>query len=614
MRLSIATVCLSGTLEDKLDAIAAAGFDGVEIFENDLVASAWSPARIGRECASRGLGIDLYQPFRDFEAVPPAAFRAGLRRAERKFDVMEQLGARTMLVCSSVAAECVDDDELAAEQLRELAERAGRRGLRIAYEALAWGKHVDTYAHSWRIVRRADHPALGLCLDSFHILSRGDDPAGIGVIPGPKVFFLQLADAPHLDMNVVEWSRHHRLFPGLGSFDLPALVRHVLATGYDGPLSLEIFNDIYRQTDPRHAAVDGIRSLLALRESASGPLPGLPSPPRLAGNAFTELSVDALSGPAVTHALTALGFARTQQRPPGAAEVWQQGAARIVLTPTPATAVPGAAGISAVGVTSADPAASLARAQRLLVPVLPGGRAVAAPDGTVIHFGPHDAGAPREALPHAAAPEEALPTTRAAEQAPPIVTGIDHIALTEQVDDYDQVALFLRTVLGLRPGPGTELTAPFGLLRGRSATDADGTFRIIFLTAPLRRGSWAPAVPSPQHVSFASPDIVASARAARALGAPVLPIPGNYYDDLDVRLAPPPELLADLREHSIMYDRDGGGEYFHFATELLGSRLFFEVVQRVGGYEGYGAANAVPVRMAAHRRQRLRRAGSVKIP
>ena len=344
-RLTIATACLSGTLEDKLAAAAAAGFHGVEIFESDLIGSAWSPARVGQECARRGLTIDLYQPFRDFEAVPPDLFGANLRRAEHKFDMLEQLGARTMLVTSSESADAVDDDDLAAEQLRELADRAERRGLRIAYEALAWGRHVNTYAHAWRIVRRADHPALGLCLDSFHVLSRGDDPAGIRVVPGAKVFHLQLADAPRLKMDVVEWSRHHRLFPGLGTFDLTDFVGQVLTTGYAGPLSLEVFNDVYRQADPRHAAIDGMRSLLALQESviARGPAPVrrrlrspvLPPAPRLGGHVFTELAVDEVSGPVVARTLTALGFARTGQHRSKPVQLWQQGNARILLNFAP---------------------------------------------------------------------------------------------------------------------------------------------------------------------------------------------------------------------------------------------------------------------------------------
>ncbi len=125
--LSIATVCLSGTLEDKLSAAAAARFQGIEIFEPDLIASPWSPRQVRQECARRGLSIDVYQPFRDFEAVPPDMFEANLRRAERKFEVLEQLGVDTMLVTSSVSPDAVDDDDLAAEQLHELAARAERQ-------------------------------------------------------------------------------------------------------------------------------------------------------------------------------------------------------------------------------------------------------------------------------------------------------------------------------------------------------------------------------------------------------------------------------------------------------------------------------------------------------
>ena len=182
--------------------------------------------------------------------------------------------------------------------------------MRVSYEALAWGRHVNTYERSWEIVRRADHPALGLCVDSFHILSRGSDPAGIRDIPGEKLFFLQLADAPHLDMNVLQWSRHHRLFPGQGAFDLPAFLGHVLVAGYTGPLSLEVFNDVFRQADPRRAAVDALRSLLALDEAVQDDLADDPAgatadgrvrvqagpcaarTPQLHGFAFAELAVD----------------------------------------------------------------------------------------------------------------------------------------------------------------------------------------------------------------------------------------------------------------------------------------------------------------------------------
>src|SRR3954447_4160073 len=293
---SIATVCLSGCLEEKLEAAAAAGFDAIELFENDLIGSRLRPREVRERCCALGLEISLYQPFRDFEAVPAPDFR----RAEAKFDVMQELGAPLLLVCSNVRPDAIDDDALAATQLRELAERADARGLRIAYEALAWGTHVNTYEHSWRIVELADHPALGTCVDSFHILSRG------GAAIGGRIFFLQLADAPRMDMDVLQWSRHHRLFPGQGGLDVAGVLRATLEAGYDGPLSLEVFNDVFRASDPARMAVDAMRSLLVLENA-------LPTRPPISGYAFVELGLDSTCAPETEATLAALGFTHTGQ-------------------------------------------------------------------------------------------------------------------------------------------------------------------------------------------------------------------------------------------------------------------------------------------------------------
>ena len=128
---SVATVSLgNGTLEEKLAAAAAAGLDGIELCEPDLQASRLSPAQAGQEAADLGLRIYLYQPFRDFEAVPSSRLQANLDRAERAFDTMGALQADTLLVCSSTSPQAIDDDGLAASQLALLADRAQARGMR----------------------------------------------------------------------------------------------------------------------------------------------------------------------------------------------------------------------------------------------------------------------------------------------------------------------------------------------------------------------------------------------------------------------------------------------------------------------------------------------------
>lgn len=597
-RLVIATGCLSGTLEDKLAAAQAAGFSGVEICEDDLIMSPWSPSRVRDECAARGLSIELYQPFRDFEAVPADLFAANLRRADRKFDLMEQLGVTTLLVPSAECSVAVDDDSLAAEQLAELAARAERRGLRIAYEAQAWARRVKTTAHAWRIVQEAGHPALGLCLDSFHQFAAGGDLGGLSDVPGDKIFHVQLADAQRLSPDA---GRHHRLFPGQGVLDLDGFLGQVLASGYGGPLSLEVSNDVYRQGDPRYAAIDAMRSMLALEELRDAIRPaGLPPAPRLGGHMFTELAVDEASALDVTRTLASVGFVHTGQHRSKPVQLWQQGSARVLLNLMPDRAVhPATASICALAVDSADPQASARRAERLLAPVLPRSRrpdeadlcSVAAPDGTAVFFCRTDW------------LDDFVPTG-AVHAGGELVTGTDHVSLTESVDDFDHAVLFYRSVLGMRSDEISELPAPYGVIYRRTASDPDRRVRINLNTVPLRRGDWGPTVPNPQHIAFATDDAVAAARAMRDRGAPVLTIPENYYDDLDARLPLSPELLAAMRENSIMYDRDEHGEYLHFSTAIVGGRLFFEFVQRIGAYAGYGAANTAAVCMAAHRRTR----------
>jgi 4-hydroxyphenylpyruvate dioxygenase len=271
VRHVIATVCMSGPLPAKLAAAAAAGFDGVELFEPDLADSGLSAAQVRGTTDALGLSVDLFQPFRDFEAVSPAMLGGNLARADATFDEMTQLGARTLLVCSNVSPDAIDDDALAAEQLRALAERAIERGVRVAYEALAWGRYVSDYPHAWRIVQRADHPALGVCLDSFHILALGTELDTIADIPADKLFYCQLADAPEMSLDVLEWSRHHRCLPGQGAFDLTDFTARVLAAGYSGPLSLEVFNDALDCDAADRVAHQARRSLTTLEDRRHRP-------------------------------------------------------------------------------------------------------------------------------------------------------------------------------------------------------------------------------------------------------------------------------------------------------------------------------------------------------
>ena len=602
MRTSIATVCLSGTLEDKLRACAAAGFDGVEIFEQDLVVSPSTPEQIRDLAQSLGLTLDLYQPFRDFEGVEEAVLADNLRRAEAKFRLMNRLGIDTMLVCSNVATATIDDDEVAAAQLRRMGETAARYGVRLAYEALAWGRYVSDFEHAWRIVELADHPNVGTCLDSFHILSRRWDPAAIEKIPAEKIFFVQLADAPELSMDVLSWSRHYRVFPGEGAFDLVTFMGHLVRSGYNGPVSLEIFNDVFRQAAEERTAVDAMRSLIRLAEQTSihlqetgagrtamelSTLPGVGEP---LGFNFAE--VKAGEPEPIRTLLYQLGFTSQGTHRSKSVELWTQNGARVIINSQNARGMD--PGIAAIGLNVPDALAAASRALQLKATAVPRRsqaneevlQAVAAPDGTEIFLCEAETGGPGWV-------REFGSGTPVPAKGP--ITAVDHVNLSQPWQHFDEAVLFYESTLGLTPRPSVEVPSPMGLVRSQVMRSSDGAVRMALNIAPMVFDGDGSGYP--QHVAFACSDLVALARTAVGRGLQFLPVPGNYYEDLDARFGLEPEFLAVLKDLNLLYDRDADGEFLHFYTSTVGN-VFFEVVERRPAYEGYGAPNA-PVRLAA---------------
>ncbi|MFJ6027036.1 bifunctional sugar phosphate isomerase/epimerase/4-hydroxyphenylpyruvate dioxygenase family protein [Pseudarthrobacter sp. NPDC092424] len=613
MRTGIATVCLSGTLKEKMQACAVAGFDGIEIFEQDLVTSPLSPEDIRKMAADLGLGLDLYQPFRDFDGVTPDLLKANLRRAAAKFTLMSRLGMDTILVCSNVATATIDDDDLRAEQLSRLAELAGEHGVKVAYEALAWGKYVNDYEHAHRLVEKVAHPNLGTCLDSFHILSRDWDTAPIEAINAEKIFFVQVADAPKLSMDVLSWSRHYRVFPGEGQFELAKFMGHVIRAGYSGPVSLEVFNDVFRQADVERTAVDAMRSLIWLEEQSAKWLAGnaaetrgsadsrrrypmelatLPKVNEPAGFNFAEVKADDTAQ--LEKLLGQLGFAFEGRHRTKDVQLWTMGQARVIINEQAARHAEPA--IAALGFDVESPVIASARAQQLKAPVVARKvqadeevfQGICAPDSTEIFLcqGSPDGTAAwtrefGEGLEHPSGGVSAI---------------IDHVNLAQPWQHFDEAVLFYTSALALEPQPFAEVPSPSGLVRSQVMQTSDAAVRLVLNLAPVQQAQSEVRRAYQEHIAFAVEDLVSTAREARRRGLEFLQIPANYYEDLDARFDLEPGFLATLRELNLLYDRDADGEFLHFYTATVGS-VFFEMVERRGGYDGYGAPNA-PVRHA----------------
>lgn len=613
MLRSIATVSISGTLPEKLHAIAAAGYQGVEIFENDLLYYTGTPADIRHLAADLGLKITLFQPFRDFEGASRSQFAANMERARRKFALMHELGCDTMLLCSNVQPDCSADVELQIADLRALAELAEQEQIRIGYEALAWGTHVNRWHQAWSRVKSVNSPALGIVLDSFHVLARGDTLQRLGEVPPEKITFVQMADAPLMKMDILEWSRHFRCFPAQGQLPLVDFACDLTRCGYRGPWSLEIFNDSFRASPNGATAKDGYRSLLWLEEQVRQRLPESRAPlfapvelPLYAGLEFIEFAAAPAQAGELGQTLAQLGFAEEGSHRSKRVSLWRNGGARVVVNAQPhswADHFHQRHGVSlcAMALRVSQSAAIVERARAYGYATWQGDAgpnespipAVCAPDGSLIYLievGDDIYTRDFHLRAHLTPRDD--------------YQGIDHLALGMEADSRDNWIIFFRSVFGFILEHEQTLPDPYGLVRSLAVRSPQGDIRLALNISQSRATQIARSVAcyqgaGLQHAAFACRDLPATLASLPQIAVEALPIPANYYDDLLARFGEDAQVNL-LKNHQILYDRDGdGGEFLHLYTRPFSAgRFFFELTERRNGYALYGAVNAA-VRLSA---------------
>jgi 4-hydroxyphenylpyruvate dioxygenase len=607
---SIATVSIGGALDVKLRTIAAAGFDAVEIFEPDFTCFDGSAREVAKMCGDLGLFICALQPFRDFEGMPEPQRGQVFRRIERKFDLMEELGTDLLLVCSNVSPISVGGIDRASDDFRELGERAGARGLRVGFEALAWGRQVNDYRDAWEIVRRANHNSIGIILDSFHVLAPSFPVGPIRAIPGDRIFLVQLADAPQLDLDVLSWSRHFRCFPGQGNLPIRDFMQAIAATGYKGPLSLEIFNDQFRAQSTKEVAIDGMRSLLLLGSEAAEEqaIPSFRARSNVESVAFVEFAVDQAHAAGLAELFSELGFKLTGRHRSKAVERWSQGDINLLINSSQDSFARShytthGSGVCAIALAVDDVTTMMSRADALKAttfrqPVGAGEMTIPAirgVGGSLLYFlEPGWSNWDVDFIP--------VPSERDAA----LLSEIDHISQSMRFEEMLSWEQFYAALFDVQRSPQLEIADPLGLVKSQVLQNRNGTLRLV-LNASTATQTMSSRFLSEffgagvQHIAFTCHDIFKAVSAMRTAGATFLSIPDNYYDDLDSRQELDPDLLRLMKENMILYDRDSEGEFFQVYTHAFDERFFFEVVER-RGYKGFGAPNA-GIRLAAQTRE-----------
>lgn len=613
MKTSIASVAISGDLDKKLTVIAGAGFDGIELCQQDLIAFDGSAKELGEVVSDHGLRIDLLQSVRDFGGLSEPLRAKAFDRVERKFDLMEALGTKLLLVSSASPANASSDIERIAVDFRELGERASQRGLKVGYEAMSWSHTISEYRDAWEVVQLADHASVGLILDSIHILGKKSDLGFIRTIPGDRIFHVQLADAPKIEMNLEYWSRYFRTMPGEGDLALDEFMKAVVSTGYNGPLSLEILNDRFRNGLPRAIAEDGYRSILHLMDKVNRSdepatqieTPEMPPKPLVHGIEFIEFAADAEKAPILEGILETMGFTAVARHIHKKVVLWRQGGINILINTEPGSFAHSAYTVHGTSVCDMallveDAQAAKERAQALGANLfnqrckegeldIPAIRSVG---GSILHFLDKKS----ELIDIWETDFEAIVVNETEDNNAGLVS-IDHVAQTMNSEEMLTWTLFFTSIFKMQKAPMVDSIDPNGMVYSRAIQSEDGGVRMILNGAETSRTFAGRFVADSsgatvQHLAFASDDIFSTAEKLSNREFESLPMPGDYYLDLAARFDIDPAILAKMQAANILYDEDANGCFYQLYSRPYGAGFFFEIVERGENYDGYGAPNA----------------------
>jgi 2-keto-myo-inositol isomerase len=174
-----------------------------------------------------------------------SSFHPGQERREllERMDVTLALGASTLtvVILGRPAPDLTYEYHRLADKLRGVTEMAAARNLRLALEFIGGLEVNGTLGSAIELVRRADHPNLGLCLDLCHYYTSASHLEELVLLPKKKLFLVHVDDAQQRPMEVL--GCEHRTFPGEGRIDVPALLAEIKRrTKYDGYYSVELYD------------------------------------------------------------------------------------------------------------------------------------------------------------------------------------------------------------------------------------------------------------------------------------------------------------------------------------------------------------------------------------
>jgi sugar phosphate isomerase/epimerase len=267
---------LAGSLQVKLSAVRATGFAKITLCAQDLVAHPQGVDAAIALVKASGLRVSSFAAACNFEGAsgPLHAYKLDVVKAQ--LGLCQALGCHLLVLPASTLTVSTSDSAMLVRSLRQLAMLAIPLNIKIAYQGWPGAAIVKDFLAAWELVCQADMSNLGLCLDTYDLLTAGaalaDLQADLDMLDPDRLFLVQLAD--HLGSP----TESLRVLPGDGAArdTLAALVNTLHSLGYRGDYSLSAFNADYATLTPRHIAQRARRSAQWLGQDVlqrSVPLP-----------------------------------------------------------------------------------------------------------------------------------------------------------------------------------------------------------------------------------------------------------------------------------------------------------------------------------------------------
>ena len=247
------------SLPDKIDAAAAAGFRAVELWNPDVfdyIERGGTLRDVKERLAGHGLVIPSMIAIMGFVGNEAPGRDERLAEARRRMEQARDLGAPFI-----VASPPPGPTDLArcGRDYAELLALGREVGIRPAMEFLGFVEHVNSIAAAREIMERSGDPSATIVIDWFHMV-RGDGREtmieDLRALKAEQIAIVHLDDVPYRK-PFAEMTDGDRVYPGDGDIPLAELFAVLAETGYQGPVSLELFHPGLWEQDPFEVAKTG---------------------------------------------------------------------------------------------------------------------------------------------------------------------------------------------------------------------------------------------------------------------------------------------------------------------------------------------------------------------